>query len=104
MQQPAHPAQRDRSPTGHSAPPLSSDALCTGARIWDSGREMSAQLLQQGEALKGKRVLELGAGTGIGKTLVSAGLCHELSHSEVKMILMMQSKYLWDHSDTIGSL
>ena len=44
-----------------------------GARIWDSGREMAALLQQQGESLRGKRVLELGAGTGIGG--LSAAAC-----------------------------
>ena len=49
------------------------ESIDSGARIWDSGREMSAQLLQQGDALAGKRVLELGAGTGIGG--LSAAAC-----------------------------
>ena len=47
--------------------------LSAGARIWDSGREMAALLQQQGESLRGKRVLELGAGTGIGG--LSAAAC-----------------------------
>ena len=49
------------------------DTIDSGARIWDSGREMAALLQQQGESLRGKRVLELGAGTGIGG--LSAAAC-----------------------------
>ena len=51
------------------------ESIDSGARIWDSGREMSAQLLQQGDALAGKRVLELGAGTGL-VSLALAGRGH----------------------------
>jgi len=47
--------------------------LESGARIWDSGRELSSQLLLRADELKGKRVLELGAGTGIGG--LSAAAC-----------------------------
>ena len=49
------------------------DTIDSGARIWDSGREMAALLQLQGAALRGKRVLELGAGTGIGG--LSAAAC-----------------------------
>ena len=51
---------------------LAAPIRAAGARIWDSGRELSSQLLLRADELPGKRVLELGAGTGIGGLTAAA--------------------------------
>jgi len=65
------------------------DTIDSGARIWDSGREMAELLQQQGGALRGKRVLELGAGTGIGGLSAAACGAHVLLSDQAHMLPLL---------------
>ena len=57
---------------------------CTGFRVWEAAKFLLSFLLKNPEILQGKRVLELGAGTGfVGLGLAISDLCPEVVMSDV---------------------
>ena len=61
-------AVRDRSITLQEG---SMGSIDSGAKIWDAGRALST-VIQETAGLKGAKLLELGAGTGIGGLTAAA--------------------------------
>ena len=63
----------------------------TGAKIWDAGRVLASLLAAAGSDLRGKRVLELGSGTGIGGlTAAACGASVTLTDGSSDMLSLLE--------------
>ncbi|KAL1500191.1 hypothetical protein AB1Y20_012860 [Prymnesium parvum] len=72
---------------------LRQEAMATidsGATVWDAGRALS-QLLQRAPALEGRRVLELGSGTGIGGLTAAACGAHAVLTDRAAMLPLLRA-------------